>query len=533
MFNPVGTRAVDSPTAELIAQGAAPPAAPSEGRDGQSEKSKRGKDLDAVIERFLGRYPRLAGAIGMLGAASLGLGYLATAAGHIRTLRTTIYVQFGEDITHAIHIGMLGLVVVLLLAGFTLGLIAIDRRFLKGRDARWRGGIDGSLAIVALSLTAWSAYLLAPDAPTTVAMLTDTSNRWRKDLLATQNQDGGLRYNNFEHDVESQAWTTAQALAAVLSRKDRLSAGEAAVVRAAFNFLDSVEGRAAGEGWGYFDYVPWDVTEINAWVTIALAKSIQHPSAKDIWAAELPTAKDRLQHCSELVQSRAMAIGAWAPVNDKSHERFSRTYSTLMSVWALLEVRRLQPSEAVDTRIERGIDWMLLKHDASVGGWVPNPSREKNLEGFPGLTSHTLYVLLLAWPDFKNRLVTGGFDDVLAQYVQWLAGAEIPPRKLEFGTRPVTDNDRMHDSDRYLYKSPRMVESSTFLWYPWTVMACKELERVHSSISSIKMFPGCDRLAVRAEEAAKFATTEPFTYATAEHLLAIDRLAGLSLEWRK
>ena len=204
-----------------------------------------------------------------------------------------------------------------------------------------------------------------------------------------------------------------------------------------------------------------------------------------------------------------------------------------MSVWALLEVRRLLPSKELETRIEGGIDWLLVKKDLSMGGWVPNPERNKNVEGFPGLTSHAVYVLLLAWPDFKSRRVAGGLDDVREDYVQWLAGAAIPPRKLEFDSRPVSDNDRTHDSDRYLHRSPRMVESSTFLWYPWTVMACKELEVVHASISKTMPFPGCVRLAVRAEEAIKFANLEPFAYATAEHLLAIDRLAGLSLESSK
>jgi hypothetical protein len=74
-----------------------------------------------------------------------------------------------------------------------------------------------------------------------------------------------------------------------------------------------------------------------------------------------------------------------------------------------------------------------------------------------------------------------------------------------------------------------MVESSTFLWFPWSVLACLELDKARHDIPSISMYPGCERLALRVNEAIKFASAEPFIYATAENLLAIDALAGLSL----
>ena len=250
----------DAPTAELLVNETTndPPGVALEGT------SKSGKGLDVLIERFLSRHPRFSGTVGMLGATSVVLGYLATAVGHIKTLRTTIYVQFGEEVMHAIHVGMLCVVVVLLVAGFTMAIIALDRRFVRIRTPRWRRGILGTMALLALSLTILSACVFAPDSPTTIAKLTDTSDDWRKHLLSIQNQDGGLRYNKVERDVDSQAWTTAQILAAVLSRKDPLTANDAAVVRAALDFLRSVEAAVPGEGWGYFDYVPWGVTEIKA-----------------------------------------------------------------------------------------------------------------------------------------------------------------------------------------------------------------------------------------------------------------------------
>ncbi|WAC71688.1 hypothetical protein OU995_19155 [Roseateles sp. SL47] len=280
---------------------------------------------------------------------------------------------------------------------------------------------------------------------------------------------------------------------------------------------------------GYFAYVPWGVTEINARVALALARSLRHPSAAALWGTRLPEARQRLQHCTDLVLARLTTTGAWSPVNDTHEPRFVRTDSTVMSLWALLEIQRVAPSDALKQPIQDGLRWMLTNADMQTGGWRPSPFQRNKLEGFPGLAAKAIYVLLLAVPDHKALLVDGGFGDILTAFDHWLAGEEIPPRQLSFTTRSLSDNDRMHDADRYLYRSPRMLEGTTHLWFAWAALACKARERDADQFPDVKTFPGCGRLAVRVNEAVQFVTSETSSYVASENLLALDAIAELSL----
>jgi hypothetical protein len=88
----------------------------------------------------------------------------------------------------------------------------------------------------------------------------------------------------------------------------------------------------------------------------------------------------------------------------------------------------------------------------------------------------------------------------------------------------VTDNQRLHDSDRYLEHEPYTVEQMTFLWYPWVLMALKEL-------NDYQELPEVDRKAAihlfksvleRIDFYLDFAKQDPVIYPYAEGLLALD-----------
>ena len=72
--------------------------------------------------------------------------------------------------------------------------------------------------------------------------------------------------------------------------------------------------------------------------------------------------------------------------------------------------------------------------------------------------------------------------------------AKQTPDRTEFTTRAVGENDRLHNSDRYVSSAPEAtsqagcncppfaIEGSTFLWYPWSLAAARALS-VERSLS--------------------------------------------------
>jgi hypothetical protein len=493
--------------------------------------AKEVKGLDAFIERLVMRHPRLGLLIGWAGAISVLLGYAASALGHVSKIRLALFEYVGPRHIQWLHWAMWVSVVLLLAVGYSLAGFWFHKRYLRNETDRMKRRLGlAAIGVGFVAVIGVSAYGAIPAAPDTSKMLREVADRWRMDLLGTQNPDGGLRWSKVDRTVESQVWTTAQVLVAILQPEGRISEDSAAKIGHAFQFIDKVRLGEKNEGWGYFEYVPWGVTEIDAWVTIAYAKAFSMPERSKLLGADADSAKAKLTMCADVLKARAMSDGSWAPINQTDNLRFARTYSTVMAVWALLEVRRALNTEANDEYIKAGIDWLLQKSSLPQGGWVPNPDRRTQLESFPGLTAQVIFVLLQAPQEFDHLLLKGNFDGVLTEFSKWLAGEKVPLSSHSLLSRPISNNDRSHDSDRYLPRSKFMVESSTFLWYPWSLLACVELAMGADKRMEVDNFPGCQRLAARVNELIQFSHDEPISYVTAESLMAIDRLAARPVE---
>src|SRR4029079_7979281 len=85
----------------------------------------------------------------------------------------------------------------------------------------------------------------------------------------------------------------------------------------------------------------------------------------------------------------------------ESAAALTRTYSTTMALWALVDARAEPMLSAsvgarYDENIRRGVNWLLVHRNPDPAGWVPNPTRGNVREACPGLTAQVLFVLARA-----------------------------------------------------------------------------------------------------------------------------------------
>src|SRR4029077_5632166 len=100
---------------------------------------------------------------------------------------------------------------------------------------------------------------------------------------------GGIRTNL---GGETQAWSTAQCLKAILASPLPLDAEREKIV-AAFQFLEKSRNTEL-DGWGDFGDNNFTVTEITAWVCLANLELFSEPRAK-AFVADVTAATVRLQ----------------------------------------------------------------------------------------------------------------------------------------------------------------------------------------------------------------------------------------------
>jgi len=309
------------------------------------------------------------------------------------------------------------------------------------------------LAAVALIATSTAAYASLKWLPKTVTVndyLKDEATERTKRLLAYQvttddpvgRSTGGLRVTS-DSTQPQQVWSTAQSLKGILSSSARLDGDDVQRIRSAFGYLENQF--VLDQGWGYFDEWQTGVTEVAGWVALAQVAALDH-TGPAIWTAEqLPTARASAERTLQLLVSKQNgAEGGWSPnIGDPSPD-FLRTYSTALATWALIEARRSPTLRAsvgtrYDDAIRKGISWLLASYNPLLG-WVPNPVRKVQNEMFIGLQAQVLYILNRAEKDFAPYIRAQ--PNVLAAKADFLMHVQ-PDRSL-------TDNNRMHDGDRYL-----------------------------------------------------------------------------------
>jgi hypothetical protein len=404
---------------------------------------------------------------------------------------------------------------------------------LPGRRSRWIQllAAAGAAAIVILTVQFLPKRL---DVDTAVAQ---QLHDWAKRLEASQIDSGGIREHRY-HGV-GQAWVTAQTMAGLLSArehakiaaadvqravaflertriadvrlkpdaKEKLSADLAPVlpqadfsklpdrftnVAMAVGAVSRLGGRGqlspetmhlvfvktgehftiaeSQEGWGYLEQFDAGITEITAWVVVAQVQSLRTKDRAGWSEEQRSTTKRRIKANIASVNDREIpGEGSYSPVNDTSEAAFGRTYSTIMVLWAMaeavapdLDIYDSNEQASVQRRIGTIVDWLDRK--AEPDGWKVNPSNPVEERPFVGLTNQTLCVLARtpSGTDTDRERLKKVKRSVLEKARTWRS-------------KGMGENARAHDSDRYLYPTRHVVESSTFLWYPWSVCAMRAL----------------------------------------------------------
>jgi hypothetical protein len=475
------------------------------------------------------------GFLAVLGVITLVLGQATAALDNIDKLRSKLVDWFDLSDFFAVHEAIkIGAAVLVATGVALLAYWAYDLYF-RQRAGGWKVAAV-ILGIVAIPLSGLLTYR-ALTSPTRLDLVRDQTRLLTSAVEEQQVNggpaDGGFRFSPTGGSNDVQAWTSAQCLLALIS--EPLSESQRGAARRALAYLERT--RIPDKGWGYMPESTVGVTEVNAWVTLA---EIQAFKTEDlIRPDEQPGMLARVFRDLAELQGRQHSDGGWGPLSRTSREADTRTYSTVIAVWALIEARQntgisSDPRWTFDQAIKDGVRWVISHYQDNSGalpGWYPNPTVSHPAGNYIGLTAQTLFVIHRAQREFPdiaaNVILRQAQDNFLKMAANGSAG--YPPLR----TQAISDNARMHDTDTYLPGIATVlpdvgdfhIEPSTFLWYPWTLLALNEIatdeaddrDSQRRATSLIRILVG------RAGEAVQFATHDEAIYPSAEILFAFDR----------
>lgn len=426
----------------------------------------------AVVKQDWGG--RSAGAIAGL---AVGVGNIGAVLANVDQIRRFLWSQFGLFGLENLYLISAILVVGALLIYFAIAAV-IYYVVVRGRGriaiAYWTLAVLMSPAIAYITFTEFGPSRTASIVDQQIALLEQTT--WGQ-YAPLPHDEGAFRFSLGETSDSPQAWTSAQALAGILSRPGALSTEEAQKVRRTLDYFERVRTR---DGWGYLDGDPVGVTEIAGWVVLAEALSLDQRFVDAIWGDDRDAAVTRTFNHLRYLAARQHEEGGWGPISRTADQRHVRTYSTVMAMLALVTAAQ-QPALADDPRwtydssISRGVRWFLLHTETSTDGatgWYPNPSVTRHAGDCLGLTAQTIYVLQLAQRRLPGPIADPAFATARRAFLdQALQGVDGMAAATQVGTRDFNSNCRPHDTDRYLPNASFRVETSTFLWYPWSLAA--------------------------------------------------------------
>jgi len=461
---------------------------------------------------------------GKLALALLATGNLALLLGSMRPFIDQLFDWFGYTGLRMLDMGMVVLVTSFLILGYLCGLAwlltALPR--IRSSGARRLAGL--TLVVFLTAICVANVRMGMPPRPEMKMLLEEQLGShfasWKERIFAFQAPSGGIR-GGPSADAKAQVWTTAQSLVGVVSAVSRakLPQTHRDEIRAAFNYIESARSFQSGGGWGYWDNSLITVTEVTAWVVLAYARSLDPAVREFLWSPiEQDEVRLRIERDISILLARQSHRGGWRPVADATGESDTRTYSTVMALWALVEASAAGAfSEDLrgqaDESIKQGLDWLLNNYLPELG-WVPNPNRGAQTERFPGLTAQVLFVLGRAATDFA---VVDGNLNYLAARDNFLSDKEVL-------SLPLEANSRLHDADQHLPTAPEgfLIEASTFLWHPWTFAVLGELADSTSLDRDSRKLAKEHQLALalRGEELDRH-VRKAFLYETAENLFGV------------
>jgi hypothetical protein len=460
--------------------------------------------------------------LGQMSVLLLLLGNIAILLGSWRGVISAVYRTLGFDGLKLIHSSMSIVVLVSLLIAYSAGAFRLQKG-LKVRQGR-------TFLLKSVALFALAAGLLVLNGRISLRQtdldfvlmpwLKDQAHQLTQRLFQRQETPGG----GFPGIGFPEPWTTAQSLVAAASAMGNdpsLAQAYAGNVRQAIDYIEA--GLTPGEGWPYNPPNGPAVTEVTSWVTLAYIKTLDSAIAPVVWGdiAQQTAMKERIARNVKLLLRRQDTVGNWPPASGLPNG--ARTYSAVMALWALVEARdcpalRGQLDDGLAESIRRGIQ-RLLSNYAEQKDFRANPNPSGTHEHHPGLTAMTLWVLGQA---------EGAGTPFLSSDTTYRQAKSVFLQEGLQRDRKVANNTRLHDTDAR-FDGPFILEPSTFLWYPWTLLELAQLRQDPQLIESQRqtVYETELNLVFRFEEALAQINTEA-TYVLDENLFAISELTPSS-----
>jgi hypothetical protein len=469
---------------------------------------------------------------GFIGIVAITVGNIAAILTHVDEIRQFISKLLGTEWAYRFH----NLVMIGAFALFLIGYASLSYwlywNFFAHKTRLIRGGFCVA-ALLAVSTIMLGSYFLFRQADLDPLLLKQQTDNYTQTILSQQftggDDDGGFRFSQGGISNDVQVWTTAQCLTALL-RQDAASLKNAGpAIRRAFDYVERLRLKSPGDGWGYLKDFNWGVTEIDGWVALAYIYSLNADNAAKVWKAdEIPTAIASTNSILALLLRRQHTDGGWGPIAQTSNTKHERTYSTIMALWALAEAEQNGDivkghDEEYRAAVTSGAKWLLeasATNSEGFSGWWPNPSAHYQVGAYPGLTAHTLFVLSVAKSAHSFIGADSKYKDSVQSFIKLAFDGNDKFEPLT--SRKIFNNEKAHDSDRYLEGRTETMEQSTFLWYPWTIALGASLQRdpILLDYQQDRLRNLVSKLLERIDEEDAFARHDEVIYPTAEMLFA-------------
>ncbi len=313
-------------------------------------------------------------------------------------------------------------------------------------------------------------------------LLGPLSEFWVDRIFAAQHRKTGGVYAGLDNRSFTQPWSTAQALAGAL-RVPGVAVRYGDEIRRIFRYFSrwrypfgvSVEKLSPKDeqGWALTEdeVIPVPVTEITCWVLVAYAYALRHGVVEGQETVAYLAAEVESLLCRQYVlANQRHPVGGFCPTVHVC-DRNQRTYSTVLALWALVELLPVVREELLKRQgwdnalaaINRGAEWLFVTRDNEFG-WVPKPSGGKRSR-FPGLTAQALFVLALLRQSGLGLKLPVGYSSAVRDFL--LQAGEFS-RIWEF--RDPAGDTSINSGDVLVAGTPPYrLEGSEFFWAPWTL----------------------------------------------------------------
>ncbi len=369
--------------------------------------------------------------------------------------------------------------------------------------------------------------------PVSQGLIDKLGREFASKLLMQQNLEpldagaGGFRFSTTERSGPAQPWTTAQILVA-LEEWDKKQKQPAEAFRGGIKYL--IATRLATGGWGYLEESTPPVTEVNGWILIALIRSLGPDLSPRLWSAD--EEKEIVDVVREELDNLAryqLDDGSWPSLAPCNSLRNARNYSAVMALWALTEARANPQfasrfSQSWRQAANAGVQNILQQFNREPASpWISTrPELAGKTGRYAGLSAQALLVMHRAAHAFPELGLEAGVNRSIEAHIGQAVALDSENQWLS--ARALDDNDRAHDSDRYLANcGDRTGEGSSYLWYPWTIALAGAAADDRSASEKLRRDSTfiVQTMGRRADQLPAFVNSDGYAYPVAETLFAL------------